>query len=82
MTSVLRNVYVDKLADIVNKYNNAYNSIIKMEPADVKSNSYIDSSKEINNKDHKCKIADIVGIWKYRNIFAKGYTPNWWSFYA
>ena len=62
MTSVLRNVYVDKLADIVNKYNNAYNSTIKMEPADVKSNSYIDSSKEINNKDHKCKIADIVGI--------------------
>ena len=48
-----------------------------MKPVDVKSNTYIDSSKEINDKDPKFKIGDIVRISKYKNIFAKGYTPNW-----
>ena len=48
-----------------------------MKPVDVKSNTYIDSSKEINNKDPKFKIGDIVRISKYKNIFAKGYVPNW-----
>ena len=77
MTSISKNVYIDKLDDIVNKYNNTYHSTIKMKPVDVKSNTYIDSSKEINNKDPKFKIGDIVRISKYKNIFAKGYTPNW-----
>ena len=77
MISALKNVYVDKLDDIVNKYNNTYHSTIKMKPVDVKSNTYIDSSKEINDKDPKFKIGDIVRISKYKNIFAKGYTPNW-----
>ena len=70
-------MYIDKIDDIVNKYNNTYHSTIKMKPVDVKSNTYIDSSKEINNKDPKFKIGDIVRISKYKNIFAKGYTPNW-----
>ena len=48
-----------------------------MKPGDVKSNTYIDSSKEINNKDPKFKMGDIVRISKYKNTFAKGYTPNW-----
>ena len=48
-----------------------------MKPVDVKSNTYIDSSKEINNKDPEFKIVDIVRVSKYKNIFAKGYTPNW-----
>ena len=48
MISALKNVYVDKLDDIVNKYNNTYHSTIKMKPVDVKSSTYIDSSKEIN----------------------------------
>ena len=48
-----------------------------MKPVDVKSNTYINSSKEINNKDPKFKIGDIVRIPKYKNIFVKGYTPNW-----
>ena len=60
MTSVSKNVYIDKLDDIVNKFNNACYSTIKMKPIDVKSSTYIDSSKEINNKDHKFKIGDIV----------------------
>ena len=70
-------MYIDKLDDIVSKYNNTYHSTIKMKPIDVKSNTYIDSSKEISNKNPKFKIGDIVRISKYKNVFAKGYTPNW-----
>ena len=68
-------MYIDKLDDIVNKYNNKY-SIIKMKPIDVKSNTYIISGKEINNKDPKFKIEDNVRISKYQNIFTKGYVPD------
>ena len=76
MTSISKNVYIDKLDDIVNKYNNTYHSTIKMKPVDVKSNTYIDSSKEINDEDPKCKISDIVKISKYKSIFARGYVPK------
>ena len=69
--------YFDKLDDIVNEYSNTYHRTIKMKSVDVKSNTYIDSSKEINNKDPKFKIGDIVRISSYNNIFTKGYTPNW-----
>ena len=44
---------------------------------DVKSNTYIDTSKEINGKNPKCKIGGKVRTSKYKNVFAKGYTPNW-----
>ena len=71
----IKNVYIDKLNDIVNKYN-TYHGTIKMKPVDVKSNTYIEPSNEINNKDPKFKIGDIVRISKYKNIFAKGYTQN------
>ena len=77
MTSVSKNVYIDRLFDKVRKYNNTYHSTIKMKPVDVKSNTYIDSSKENNNKDAAIKIADYVIISKYRNIFTNGYVPNW-----
>ena len=77
MTSVSKNVYIDRLFDKVRKYNNTYHSTIKMKPVDVKSNTYIDSSKENNNKDATIKIADYVIISKYRNIFTNGYVPNW-----
>ena len=50
MSSMLKNVYTDKLDDIVNKYNNTYHSTFKMKPVDVKSNTYIEPNKEINNK--------------------------------
>ena len=76
MTSISKTVYIDKLDDIVNKYNNTY-STIKMKPADVKSNTYIDFSKEVNDKNPKSKIADNVRISKYKNVFTKGYNPNW-----
>ena len=77
MTSVSKYVYIDKLDDIVNKYNNTYHDTIKMKPVDVKSNRYIDFSKEINNKNPISKIGDDVRISKYKNVFAKCYTPNW-----
>ena len=77
MLSMSKNVYIDKLDDIVNKYNNTCHSTIKKKPVDVKSSTYIDSSKEINKNDPKFKIGDIVRISKYKNIFAKGYVPNW-----
>ena len=76
MTSISKNVYIDKLDDIVNKHNNIYHSKIKMKPV-VKSSTYIDFSKEINNKNPKFKIGDIARISQYENIFAKAYTPNW-----
>ena len=77
MTSISKNVYIDKFDDIVDKYNNTYHSTIKMKPVDVKSSTYIDFSKENNNKDPTFKVGDNGRISKCKNIFAKGYTPNW-----
>ena len=73
MTSISKNAYIDKLDDIIDEYNNT----IKMKPIDVKDNTYINTSKEINNKDPKFKVGDHVIISKYKNIFAKRYMPNW-----
>ena len=77
MTSISKNVYIDKLDDIVSEYNNKYHTTIKMKPIDVKDNTYINADKEINNKDPKFKVGDHVRISKYKNIFAKGYMPIW-----
>ena len=77
MTSISKNVFIDKLNDIVNEYNNTYHTTIKMKPIDVKDNTYINIDKEVNNKVPKFKVGDRVRISKYKNIFAKGYTPNW-----
>ena len=71
MTSVLKNVYIDKLDDIVDKYNNIYDRTIKMKAVNVKDNTYINFKKEVNDKDLKFKIGDHVRISKYKNIFAK-----------
>ena len=78
MTAISKNVYVDKLDDIVGEYNNTYHRTIKMKPVDINDNTYIDFEKEVNDKDSKrFKFGDHVRISKYKNIFAKGYTPNW-----
>ena len=77
MTSISENVYIDKLDDIVNEYNNTYHRTIKMKPIDVRDNKYINIDKEVNDKDRRSKIGDHVRISKYKNIFAKGYNPNW-----
>ena len=77
MTSISKNVYIDKIDDIVKKYNNTYHTTTKMKPVDVKDNTYIDFKKEVNDKNPKFKVGDHVRISKYKNIFAKGYMPNW-----
>ena len=77
MTSVSKNVYIDKLDFIVNKYNNRKHRTIKMKPIDVKDNTYIAFDKEVNDKGPKFKVGDHVRISKYKKFFAKGYTPNW-----
>ena len=77
MTSISKNVYIGKLDDIVDEHNNTYHTTIKMKPIDVKDNTYINTSKEINNKDPKFKVGDHVRISKYKSIFAEGYMPNW-----
>ena len=76
-TSISKNVYIDKLDDIVNEYNNTKHRTTKMKPIDVKDNTYIDFGKEVNDNDPKFKVGDHVRISKYKNIFAKVYTPNW-----
>ena len=78
MTSVSKNVYIGKLDDIGGEYNNSYHRTIKMKPVNVKDTyTYIDFKKDVNDKDPKFKVGDHVSISKYKNIFAKGYTPNW-----
>ena len=77
MTLVLKKLYIDIMDDMANKYNNTYYSTIKRKPVDVKSNSYINSSKEVNDKDHKFKVGDHTKISKHKNIFAESYVPNW-----
>ena len=76
-TSMSKNVYIDKLDDIVNEYNYTYHRAIKMKLVSVEDNTYIDFGKEVNDKDPKFKVGDHLRISKYKNIFAKGYTPNW-----
>ena len=79
MTATGKNVCYDVLDDVVNKYNNTKHSTIKMKPIDVGDNNkrvYID---EHNDKDSKFKVGDRVRISRYKNIFAKGYAPNWSS---
>ena len=77
MSSISKNVYIEKLDDMVNEYNNIYHRTIKMKPVDVKDNTYTDFKKKVNDKDPKFEVGDHVRISKYKNIFAKGYTPNW-----
>ena len=77
MTAVPKNVYFDVLNDIVSEYNNTYHKIIKMKPVDVKSDSFAEYIEKSNEKDPKFKVGDNVKIAKYKNVFAKGYAPNW-----
>ena len=73
----MTSMYIDKLDEIVNEYNNTYHRTIKMKPIDVKSNTYTNIDKEVNDNDPKFQVGDHARISKYKNIFAEGYTPNW-----
>ena len=77
MTATGKNVYYDVLDNVVNEYNNTKHNTIKMKPKDVKDGNkrvYID---EHNEKSARSNVGDRVRISKFKNIFAKGYTPNW-----
>ena len=65
MIAISKNVCNNKLDDMMSEYNNTYHTTITMKPVDVK------------DEDPKFKVGDRVRISKYKNIFAKGYTPNW-----
>ena len=77
MNSKSKNVYIDKLRDKVNKYNNTYPRTIKMNPIDLNVSTYIDFNKENNEEDHKFEVVDHVRISNYKEIFAKYYTLCW-----
>ena len=76
VTTISKNVYIDVLDDIVNKYNNTICRTIKVKPIDVTNDSYVEYNEESNKKGPKFKVNDHVRISKYKNIFAKGYVPN------
>ena len=65
------------LNDIVNKYNNTVHRTNKVKPIDVTDDSYVEYNEDFNKKGPKFKVNDHVRISKYKNIFAKGYVPNW-----
>ena len=71
MTSRSKYVYTDKLDDIVKEYNNTYHATIEMKPIDVKDNTYINTEKEVNEKDPKFKVGDHVRISKYKTFLLK-----------
>ena len=77
MTAISKNVYFDVLNDIVNKYNNTVYRTIKTKPIEVTDDFYAKFNEKFNKEDPKLKIGDNVRISKYKNIFAKGCTPNW-----
>ena len=79
MTATGKNVYYNVLDDVVNKYNNTEHSTIKMKPIDVGDNNKRVFIDEHNEKDSKFKVGDRVRVSRYKNIFAKGYAPNWSS---
>ena len=77
MTTISKNVYIDMLDDMVNKYNNTIHRTIKMKPIDVTDDFYAEYNEDSNKRNPKFKVGDRVRISKYKNIFAKGYVPNW-----
>ena len=77
MTSISKNVYIDKLDDMVNRYSNTCYSTIKIKPVHVNSSRYINFDKKNNKEGWKFNLSHHVSISKCKNIFAKGYAPNW-----
>ena len=77
MKAISKNVYFDLSDDIVSKYNKTVDRTIKTKAIDVTDDFYAEYNENPNEKDPKFKVGDNVKISKYKNIFAKGYTPNW-----
>ena len=70
MTSISKNVYVSKLGDIINEYNNPYHRTTEWKPINAKDNAYIN----VDDRDPKFKVGDYVRIFKYKSFSAKDYT--------
>ena len=70
-------MYIDKLDYIINKYNNTYQRTIKRSLLILKIMQILTLTKKMNDKVPKFKFGDHSRISKYKNIFAKGYTPIW-----
>ena len=77
MTSIGKNVYYDVLDDVVNEYNNTKHNSTIMKPKDVKNDNKREYIDEYNLKNARFNVGDRVRISKFKNMFAKGYTPNW-----
>ena len=77
MTAIGKNVYWNVLDDVVDKYNNTINRSIGMKPKDVKTDTKSVYVEESNEKSARFSVGDRAKISKFKNIFAKGYTPNW-----
>ena len=76
MTAVSKNVHIDKLDEMVSKYNKTYHRTIKMKPADVKPDTYIEYDVYHNDKNHKVRVI-IMSENQNQSVFTKGYTLNW-----
>ena len=74
---LFQNTYFDVLDNIVNKHNNTVHETIKMKPIDVTDDYYAKYNEDFNKKAPKFKVGDHARISKYKNIFAKGYNPDW-----
>ena len=77
MTAVSKNIYFDVLDYIFDRYNNTVHRTIKIKPIDVTGDSYADYNEDFNKKYPKFNISDHLRISTYKNVFAKGYAPNW-----
>ena len=78
MATINKNIYFDVLDDIVDKYSNTVHRTIKIKSIEVTNDYYAEYNEDLSNKKNlKFKVGDNVRTSKYKNIFAKGYTPNW-----
>ena len=77
LTAISKNIYFIVLNDIADEYNNTYHRTIKMKPIHFKNDSFAEYNEESHEKNPQFKVGDHVRISKYKNIFAKGYTPKW-----
>ena len=77
VTAIGKNVYWNVLDDAVEKYNDTINKSIGMKPKDVKINKKAVYVEESNEKSARFSVGNCVRISKFKNIFTKGYTPNW-----
>ena len=77
ITAIGKNVYWNVLDDIVEKYNGTINKSIGMKPKDVKNDNKAEYIEESNEKSARFSVGDRVRISQFKNIFAKGYAPNW-----